>query len=92
MASGNHRTIVALLAHKTLAQQLNFKAVLTTELKNVDGNSVGAWLFAGNRELIDGERFRNFVRAASPRVATALWMVDRSEQGIAAQNQTEGHI
>ncbi len=77
----------ALLAHKALASQLNLKSVLTAELKNVDGNTMGVWLFADNGDAISGDRFRNFIRAASPRVASALQILQRSEQGIVARGK-----
>ncbi len=75
----------ALLAHQTLSKQLNFNSVLTSRLISVDGNTIGAWLFADNGDLIASERFANFIRAASPRLASAIQIVDRSDRGIVAR-------
>lgn len=72
----------ALLAHKSLSKQLNFKSVITSQLVSVDGSRVGAWLFADNSDLFSGERFQNFVRAASPRVACATEIVQRSQRPL----------
>jgi multidrug efflux pump subunit AcrA (membrane-fusion protein) len=77
----------ALLGLQSLARQWHFDSVLAAPLKTVTGNTVGFWLFADSGDLVAGERFGNFVRAASPRVAGAIEIVDRSSQGLIAKTK-----
>lgn len=74
-----------LLAHKALARQLHFQSLLSSPLRKIDGETIGAWLFADSGDLVSGGQFRNFVRAASPRVASAIDVVQRGERGILAR-------
>lgn len=73
----------ALLAHKSLARICHFKSICTTRLMTPDGEIVGAWLFGDNDDVVTGERFQNFVRAASPRIASALNIARARHESIA---------
>lgn len=75
----------AMLAHAALAKRHNYKSLLSSPLKTADGRTLGSLLFADNGALLHGERFRNFVRAASPRIANALDVVERCERGAFAR-------
>ncbi|MCA9148472.1 MAG: HlyD family efflux transporter periplasmic adaptor subunit [Planctomycetales bacterium] len=68
-----------LLAHKQLVRHLHCEATLTCPLKAIDGKAVGAMLLTGPKSLVHGNRLPNFVRAAAPRLATALEVVRRAE-------------
>ena len=83
----------ALLGHQSLARQWHFKSILTAPLKTVSGDTLGFWLFADSGDLVAGERFGNFVLAASPRVAGAVEIVDRSSRGLLARTKAScGHL
>jgi len=75
----------AMIAHKALAKQGNFKSLFSSPLKTPDGRVVGAWLFADSGEAATAERFQNFIRTAAPRVASALDVVLRSQRGLVAR-------
>ena len=72
----------ALLAHRSLAQLCHFQSICSAPLKTPEGEIVGAWLFADDGDAATGERFGNFVRAASPRIASALAVSRRSHESI----------
>ena len=69
-----------LLAHEQLAKQIGCGAVHSRPLKSVDDSVVGAIVLTGEKELIQGDRLPNFLDAASPRIASALSVVQRAEQ------------
>ncbi len=71
-----------LLAHRQLANQLNADAVFSCPLQTVEGKPFGAWLFAGNRELIDSSRLRRFVQVIAPRIVNALQAVERAQHPL----------
>jgi multidrug resistance efflux pump len=48
-------------------------------MRSPDGELRGAILVAGDANMILGERLPNFVRAASPRIASAIEVVSRAE-------------
>lgn len=68
-----------LLAHRQLAHQVNSESVLSFPLKTLDGKSFGAWLFVGDRDVIDSNRLRRFIQVSSPRVVNALQSVKRGQ-------------
>ena len=43
--------------------------------------TVGAILLSGNHDLVNGDRLPNFMRAANPRIASALDVVSRAQRG-----------
>ena len=69
-----------LLAHRQLAGTIHNEAVLSESLVNNSGDVVGTWLFTGERNLLQHERFRQFVTAASPHIAGALTLLQRCEK------------
>ena len=75
----------ALLAHQSLARQSHFQSLLTSPLKNIDGRTIGVWLFADSRDVVTGPQFKSFVRTASPRVASAIQIVRRDERSMPAR-------
>lgn len=81
----------AMLGHKSLADQCHFGSLLSCPLTTPDGKLVGAWLLADGGNLAQGERFRNFVRAASPRVASAMELVDRGQRGTLFRTKQAVH-
>lgn len=68
-----------LLAHRQLASTLQVESILSVPLGSVDGSRFGSWLFAGTREQIQSDRLERFLSAVSPRVTSALQVVDRSQ-------------
>lgn len=68
-----------LLAHRQLASQLKTEAIYSFPLRSVCGDRFGAWLFAGNHELLSNPRFRRFIQVSSPRVANAIVAVKRAQ-------------
>lgn len=69
-----------MLGHQQLARELQCQSVLSSPLVTVEGKTVGAVILTGSRELIQGDRLPNFVRAATPRIASAMDVVQRSEK------------
>ena len=72
----------ALLAHTTLGQLCHFRSICSATLQTPEGEIVGAWLLADSDELATDERFGNFVRAASPRIASALAVSRKRHQPL----------
>lgn len=70
---------VPLMAHGQLAKQLHFSWVVASPLINLDGKVLGVWLL-GDSERVRKQRLENFVRAASPRIASALHSVRRGSR------------
>ena len=68
-----------LLAHKQLCKAFDYEAVCSTPMRTPDGKLLGALLIAGNAEMVLGDRLPNFVRAASPRIASAIDVVSRTQ-------------
>ena len=68
-----------LLAHEQMATHFQCEAVMSFPLTTVDDQVVGAAVITGDRDLMNGDRLPNFVRAASPRVANALEVVTRAQ-------------
>ena len=69
-----------LLAHRQLAGTIHNEAVLSEPFVNNSGEIVGTWLFTGESNLLQHERFRQFVTAASPHIAGALTLLQRCEK------------
>ena len=69
-----------LLAHRQLAGTIHNEAVLSEPLINNSGEIVGTWLFTGESNLLQHERFQQFVTAASPHIAGALTLLQRCEK------------
>ena len=69
-----------LIAHKQLAATIQNEAVISQTLVNTNGDTVGAWVFTGNRNLIQNERMNRFVSTASPSVADSCSILARSQK------------
>ena len=69
-----------LLAHRQLAQANNYQSVTSLPIETPEEEVVGAVLLAGTNLPPDDPRLTNFVRAAAPRLASALAVVDRAEK------------
>ncbi len=68
-----------LLAHRQLAAELRFDSVYSTPLRTPEGEVIGALLLGcPDREAAE-TRMTNFVRAAAPRLASALDVVERAQ-------------
>ena len=79
-----------LIAHRQLCGNLHVPAVLTSPLTTPDGETIGALLLTGDQELIGDEKLANFIRAASPRIASAIEVVTRAQPS--AVRRTVGRI
>ncbi len=73
------------LAHRELVRRCGFETVVTAPLRMPDGEIIGAWLFADRVDNVRRDRLSTFVRAATPRVASALQTVVRLQQSTAAR-------
>jgi len=69
-----------LLAHRQLAGAVHNEAVLSEPLSNAAGETVGVWLFTGERNVLQSTHFSNFVSTASPHIAGALSLLQRCEK------------
>ncbi len=67
-----------LLAHKQLAAESDLTSVVSAPLRTPDNEVVGTVL-VGCKNLQDSGRLFNFIRAASPRIASAVEVVKRAE-------------
>ncbi|MGI9518413.1 MAG: efflux RND transporter periplasmic adaptor subunit [Pirellulaceae bacterium] len=67
-----------LLAHQQMARESDAESVLSFPLVTIDGQTIGALLLTGSREMLHGDRLPNFVKAAGPRIAGALSAVARA--------------
>jgi multidrug resistance efflux pump len=70
-----------LVAHRQLCGNLHLPAVLTSPLTTPEGETIGAILLTGSPDTIGSEKLSNFIRAASPRIASAIEVVSRAEPG-----------
>ncbi len=70
-----------LVAHRQLCGNLHVPAVLTSPLTTPEGETIGAILLTGSSDVIGDEKLSNFLRAASPRIASAIEVVSRAEPG-----------
>lgn len=78
--SKNQENNQLLLSHRQLASQLNCESVFSHALNSTNGKAFGAWVFSGNADTIQSERFQNFVAAVSPRVANTLSLLRRAQK------------
>ncbi|QDT11195.1 efflux RND transporter periplasmic adaptor subunit [Planctomycetes bacterium K23_9] len=74
-----------LVAHRQLCSTLQVPAVLTSPLTTPEGEAFGAILLTGDETLVRGEKLPNFVRASSPRIASAIEVVSRAQAGRVRQ-------
>ncbi|MCA9217352.1 MAG: efflux RND transporter periplasmic adaptor subunit [Planctomycetales bacterium] len=74
-----------LLAHAALARQCHFQSICSTQLCTPDGILVGALLIADSTDAASSDRTKSFVRAASPRIASAIAVSKRSNASVRAQ-------
>lgn len=68
-----------LLAHEQMRRECGYATIVSTPLKTPDGRKVGALLVGGKQKSQSGERLLNFLRAAAPRIASAIEVVQRAE-------------
>lgn len=73
-----HRT--GLMTHRRLVDDRFAECVIGAPLRNRDGSVFGAWLFLGDRSLIETPATRQFVRACEYRLAETLNLVKRAER------------
>jgi len=69
-----------LLAHRQLAGTVHNEAVLSEPLVNSEGETIGAWLFTGDRNIVHNPRFQKFISTASPHIAGVLTLLQRCEK------------
>ena len=73
-----HRT--GLLTHRRLVDDGIAECVIGAPLRNRDGSVFGAWLFLGDKTLIETPATRQFIRACEYRLAETLNLVKRAER------------
>ena len=69
-----------LLAHRQLAGAVHNEAVLSEPLSNAEGETIGVWVFTGDRNVLQNPLFSKFVSTASPHIAGALALLQRCEK------------
>lgn len=69
-----------LLAHRQLAGAVHNEAVLSEPLRNAEGETIGVWVFTGDRQVLQNPQFSKFVSTASPHIAGALELLQRCEK------------
>ena len=69
-----------LLAHRQLAGAVHNEAVLSAPLYNAEGETIGVWLFTGDRDVLQNPSFSKFVSTASPHIAGSLGLLQRCEK------------
>ncbi|MGB7346665.1 MAG: HlyD family efflux transporter periplasmic adaptor subunit [Pirellulaceae bacterium] len=74
-----------LIAHRQLCSNFGAPAALTSPLVTPDGETIGAILLTGDEQLIHGDKLPNFIRASSPRIASAIEVVSRAQVGRVQQ-------
>ncbi len=67
-----------LLIHKHLAHVLETESIVSWPLETTYGRKVGSWIFAGPESILVADRFKRLLAVASPRIANALALVERS--------------
>jgi multidrug resistance efflux pump len=67
-----------LLIHKHLAHVLETESIVSWPLETTYGRKVGSWIFAGPESILEADRFKRLLAVASPRIANALALVERS--------------
>ena len=70
-----------LVAHKQLCGDLQVPALMTSPLRTPEGEVIGAIVLTGELDRIHGDKLPNFIRASSPRIASALEVVARAQIG-----------
>ena len=68
-----------LLAHEQFGREQGYTAIVSAPLKKPDGEKVGAILIGHKRLDKTNDRLFNFIRAAAPRIASAVEVVKRAE-------------
>ncbi len=68
-----------LVAHRQLCGDLQVPAVMSSPLTTPEGETIGAMVITGDSQHIHGDRLPHFVRAATPRIASALEVVARAQ-------------
>ncbi len=69
-----------LLAHRQLAGAVHNEAVLSEPLRDAEGETIGVWVFTGDRNVLQNPLFSKFVSTASPHIAGALGLLQRCEK------------
>jgi biotin carboxyl carrier protein len=69
-----------LLAHKQLVSTVQSQSAISQPLKLNDDDAIGSWIFTGSQAQLASEHFKRFVDAATPHVAAALELLQRSEK------------
>ena len=82
---GGDRGEPLLLVHKHLAHVLETEAVVSWPLEIAPGRNLGSWVFAGPEAVLGADRLGRLLAIASPRIASALALVERSEPSRPAQ-------
>ncbi|MEM7474767.1 MAG: efflux RND transporter periplasmic adaptor subunit [Planctomycetota bacterium] len=70
------------LAHRQLAQEAGVETVMSVPLKTNDERLVGALLLGGSKDNLAQQKLPNFLRAAAPRIASALDVVHRAQKSL----------
>ena len=75
----------AALTHHKLCTMSNVPSVISTPLRQADGEAIGVWLFLGEKERLSSPQNQNFIRASQERVAACLSLVRRARRGPVAR-------
>ena len=73
------------LAHLKLCSVANVDVVMTSPLREADGQVVGAWAFLGYQKTLGRPESQNFIRASETRVAACLSLLQRARRGLLGQ-------
>ena len=68
-----------LLAHEQMGREFGYSAIVSTPLTTPGGLKIGALLVGCRRMTQTSDRLLNFLRAAAPRIASAIEVVKRAE-------------
>lgn len=71
-----------LLLHKSLGHFLQVECIRSWPIRGLDGEIVGAWLFADTKKKLLNDRLERFVEVATPRIGSALRLVLSNDAGF----------
>jgi biotin carboxyl carrier protein len=72
-------------AHQRLCSLADCTAIVTTPLRNERGETVGAWLVLGSRQIVERPETRTFLRACESPVGSCLQLLMRAQRGPLAR-------
>lgn len=72
----------AALAHHKLCTVADVSCVISSPLRNANGQLVGAWAFMGSRQSLGRPHVVSLLRASETRVASSLHLISRVRTGL----------